>query len=793
MPLNESDTRAKLIDPTLRGRGWTEEFISREVSAGAVYLVAGQPRKQAHGRVDYTLRLSVSPGTQPVTVALIEAKAENYPPAHGLEQAKLYASSKRLNVPFVYSSNGHRFVEFDASTGLTGEPTPMDRFPTPDDLRKRYEAIKGFSLDSAGAKPLLQPYPRGESQRRYYQDAAIRGALEKAAAGDKRALLTMATGSGKTFIAVHLLKKIADAGQLRRALFVCDRDELRSQGLAALKHEFQTDAAAASTANPQKNARIIVATYQTLGVDSDDGDASFFTTHYPEDYFSHIIIDEAHRSAWGKWSQVLTRNPNAVQIGLTATPREFDYPEDSPEARQDKQVTADNIKYFGEPVYQYSIGQGIEDGYLAAMEVQKNDIFLNGYRESEAVTGLQQADLEGKTLQDALTGQEVGIAETRPRYEANSFEAYLMIPDRVEAMCEDLFRRLLDTGGPEQKTIIFCARDVHAENVAIQMNNLYNQWRREQGKPPAADYAFKCTAAGGGADYLPDFRGSSARYFVAATVDLLTTGVDVPGVRNVVFFRYLNSPIAFYQMVGRGTRLNDKAGKLMFRVYDYTDATRLFGRDFTQTFRPEKPAEEKEDGPGELPEGPRSIVVHGVDVQITDAGAYVMTTDDLGQAELVTLEVYKQRLAARLVEDIPALDDFRTAWIDPTERKGMMGRLPDSGRAPLIVRDLTDMADFDLYDVLAEVAYGQAPKTRVDRAGAFEYKNRSWLADMPQAAANALRAIASQFALGGTDNLENPQIFSTPAVAGAGGLAALNEYGPPAQAVAETKRRMFAA
>ena len=645
---------------------------------------------------------------------------------------------------------------------------------------------------------MLRPYLGGESQRRYYQDAAIRAALEKVAAGGNRALLTMATGSGKTFIAVHLLKKFADAGQLVRALFVCDRDELRRQGLGALQAVFGSDAAAASASNPELNARVVVATYQTLGVDTDEGDASFLTTHYPENYFSHIIIDEAHRSAWGKWSEVLKRNPGAVQIGLTATPREFEYPEDSPEAKQDQQVTADNIKYFGEPVYEYSIGQGIEDGYLAAMEVRKNDIFLNGYRESEAVTGLQQSDLVDKTLQDAITGAEVGIAETRDRYDATSFEAYLMIPERVEEMCRSLFDYLLETGGPEQKTIIFCARDSHAENVAIQMNNLYADWRNTLGLPPVQDYAFKCTAASGGADYLPDFRGSSVHHFVATTVDLLTTGVDVPGVRNIVFFRYINSPISFYQMVGRGTRLHPQTNKLMFRVYDYTDATRLFGVDFKTAFTPEKPAEPGDDRPegpgnGGTTDGTRAIVVHGVDVRISDAGSYIMTTNDEGQAVMVTLEEYKQRLAAKLVDDIPALDAFRTTWIDPAQRQDMMGRLPDGGRAPLIVRNLANMEDFDLYDVLAEVGYGQAPKTRVDRADAFEYKNRSWLGNMPQAAANAVRAIASQFSKGGTDNLENPQIFSTPEVAGAGGLQALQEHGPPAETVAETKRRMFSA
>ena len=248
------------------------------------------------------------------------------------------------------------------------------------------------------------------------------------------------------------------------------------------------------------------------------------------------------------------------------------------------------------------------------------------------------------------------------------------------------------------------------------MNNLYADWRNDLGLPPVRDYAFKCTAASGGADYLPDFRGSSVHHFIATTVDLLTTGVDVPSVKNIVFFRYVNSPISFYQMVGRGTRLHPQTNKLMFRVYDYTDATRLFGEDFKTAFAPGKPEETGEDGRDETgngeggSDGTRAIVVEGVDVRISDAGAYIMTTNDDGQAVLVTLEEYKQRLAARLVEDIPALDAFRTTWIDPEQRREMMGRLPDSGRAPAIVQNLTQMEDFDLYDVLAEVGLRPGPK-----------------------------------------------------------------------------------
>ena len=410
MPLNEADVRAKLIDPALHARGWSEDLIRREESAGAVRVIGGKPRRDSKGRVDYTLRLPTTPGGQRIAVALIEAKAESYPPAHGLQQAKLYADSKRLNVPFVYSSNGHQFVEFDVSTGLTHGPARITDFPSPADLRKRYESIKGFSLESPEAKPLLQAYTGGEGQRRYYQDAAIRAALEKIASDEKRALLSMATGSGKTFVAVNLLKKIADAGQLRRALFICDRDELRTQALAALQRVFGDNAGAASGGDPAKNARIIVATYQTLGVADAEDDASFLRTHYPEDYFSHIIIDEAHRSGWGKWSEVLRRNYAAVQIGLTATPREFDYQGMSDDSRADQRISRDNIEYFGEPAYEYSTGQGIEDGFLACMQIHKHDIFLNDYREKEAITGAERSDLEGKRLTDALTGEAVGIA-----------------------------------------------------------------------------------------------------------------------------------------------------------------------------------------------------------------------------------------------------------------------------------------------------------------------------------------------------------------------------------------------
>jgi type I restriction enzyme R subunit len=507
VPLSEADTRAKLIDPALHARGWTEDLIRREETAGAVEIINGKPRRRAKGRTDYTLRVKVNREAQPVAVGVIEAKAENLPPTHGLEQAKLYASCERLNVPFVFSSNGHLFVEFDHSTGLTTSPRPLTAFPGPTDLRARYEHCMGFSLADPEAQPLLARYTGGEATRRYYQDAAIRAALEKIARCKKtgeppRALLSLATGAGKTFIAVQLLKRFADAGQLRRALFVCDRDELRSQAIGAFQNLFGADAAPVSAGNPQKNARVLIATYQTLDVASDEADAKFLATHYPADYFSHIVIDECHRSAWGKWSEVLTRNPNSVQVGLTATPRQLEISEKSKEALADSQVTADNLRYFGEPVYQYDMGQGIDDGYLAACEIQKGRVNLDE-------TGISFEEVLKRHPTDALTGEPVSADELRELYEKTSFEDRILLPDRVLAMCADLFDYLVATGGPEQKTIIFCVRDRHADDVAITLNNLYAHWCAANGRPRLEPYAFKCTASVGGADYIADLKAAS--------------------------------------------------------------------------------------------------------------------------------------------------------------------------------------------------------------------------------------------------------------------------------------------
>ncbi|HEX8164909.1 MAG TPA: DEAD/DEAH box helicase family protein [Beijerinckiaceae bacterium] len=776
-------------------------MVKREVTARPVEIVAGAARRGRLGRIDFVLRVRVNPSTAPVALALIEAKAENLPPNHGLEQAKAYARGKLHNVPFVFSSNGHQFVCFDRRDSTTSPPRPMSEFPTVDELRARYEQRQGFSLTDDRARPLLTPYPGGEADRRYYQDAAIRAVLEKIARGEKKALLVLATGTGKTFIAVNLLRRIADAGQLRRALFVCDRDELRKQALAAFANRFGADAAEVyrreDGSNNAKNARVHIATFQTLGVASEGDDASFLLDHYPPDSFSHIIIDECHRSAWGKWFQVLERNPGAVQIGLTATPRELEIPEDSEEAKNDARIRAHNFRYFGEPVYEYDVAQGIEDGYLAACEIVKRDVFLEGKPAPEAQTGLDREDLSTKVIKDSITGRFAGFEETEAHYDAGVFESRLELPDRVRQMCADLFDHLLATGGPEQKTIIFCQRDSHADWVAVEMNNLYARWAAANSQRAADPYAFKCTASVGGAGVVPDFKGAERSHFIATTVDLLTTGVDVPPLRNVVFFRYMKSPIAFYQMVGRGTRIHEPSGKLMFRVYDYTDATRLFGERFLSDVprvsepTPPPPAKPDQDEPEDTG-GPkvRTFVVEGVTVRIEDGGRFILMKRD-GRDMRVPIQEYRAQLVERLVKEAPDLSAFRNVWIEPQHRRELIDSLVVAGYAPRVLQAVLEMEDYDSFDVLGEAAYGLSPRTRAGRVDQFRSRHKMWLESMPGPGRAVMLALAQQFARGGTEELESPSVLRVPAVARAGGLSALRALGQPQEVLKTTRERLF--
>ncbi len=607
MSMNEADTRYHLIDPVLRDKGYVnkDRITLETILTPAPVEPSGSKgrRRKGPGRTDYLLCVKVDPMPKALPVAVLEAKRESEDPLKGMQQAKGYADCERFDVKYVFSTNGHRYGEFDCTTSLQNGPFPFTNFPPHADLTARYAKDVGINISQPAAAMLFQADSPAWSQSRYYQDAAIRAAFEKIlleqqAGNPPRVLLTLATGAGKTIIATNLLWRMSQAGQLPKpALFLCDRDELREQAYTKLKAAFGDNARIVRTekgGNAAANARVHIATYQTLGLDDDDGFASFLSEHYGEDAFSVIIIDECHRSAWGRWSEVLKRNPKAIHIGLTATPRKLE--ESKHASQEDQEITANNRQYFGEPVYEYTLIQAQEDGYLAACEIVKRKASID----NATFTRDEILKAGVKDIKTGLPLTEDDLAKSE--YTGKDFDDELFIELRTPKMCADLFKLLCENGGPEQKVIVFCTREIHADRVAQHMNNLYVRWCKEHSQTPKDHYAFKCMGgANNGSDMIEPMRGSAERAFIACTVDLLEAGVDIERLNAVVFFRYLQSPIKFYQMVGRGTRIHEETQKYKFWLYDYTDVTQLFGTDFIT--KPPRPGSGGKSGGGELPGG----------------------------------------------------------------------------------------------------------------------------------------------------------------------------------------------
>jgi type I restriction enzyme R subunit len=800
MSKNEAETRYELIDPVLRGKGYRMPYIRLETPAPVEPIGPKGRRRNGPGKTDYLLCVEVPDGPKPLPVAILEAKKEDEDPLKGMQQAKGYSECERFDAKYIFSTNGHRYAKFNKFTGEQTGPFPFCDFPDHQRLTDCYHRHTGIKLEDPNAAPLFEP-DSAAFQSRYYQDAAIRAALEKiiqseAKGEPARVLLSLSTGSGKTIIAANLLWRLHEAERLAKpALFLCDRDELREQAYSKLKAVFGDNARIVRTEkgeNAAKNARIHIATYQTLGLDDDDEEfASFLTEHYGEDAFSVIIIDECHRSAWGKWSEVLKRNPHAIQIGLTATPRQLRESKTAPE--EDVEITANNHQYFGPPVYEYTLIQGQEDGYLAACEIIKRKATIDARVFTKAEV------LAAKPV-NIKTGQPITEEElTKGEYTGKDFDDELFIDMRTPAMCADLFKLLCENGGPEQKVIIFCNREIHADRVAMQMNNLYAKWCREKGHEPKDLYAFKCMGGvNNGSELIEPMRGSGERAFIACTVDLLEAGVDIERLNAVVFFRYLKSAIRFYQMVGRGTRIHEETGKYKFWLYDYTGVTDLFGTDFIT--RPPRPGGGGggggddgggDDGGGGGLERPPVPEIPGQTL-ITPQGRFILSRRD-GRDMPIPVEEYRREMIQRVLREAHDLDNFRQLWIVSQRRRMLIDHLVGDNFSPELVREIDQMTDYDFYDLFAYHGYHARALKRPERKNVYLNDNQAWFESIDPSAASVLRGLGHQFEVGGTEALETPALWDVPEIRAAGGISALRKVGPPVDVVQQAKSRLFAA
>ena len=713
--MNEAETRADHIDPALKAAGWGVVDGSRILREHGITLGRLQGGgKRAKGDVaDYVL---VYRNTK---LGVVEAKAWDKPYTEGVGQAKSYAT--KLAVRFTYATNGQKIYSVDMATGTEGD---VAAYPSPDELWALTfaQAVPGGAAwrDRFAAIPFEDK--GGTWQGRYYQDVAITRVLEAIAAGRDRVLLTLATGTGKTFIAFQLAWKLFQSrwnlsGQPTRrprVLFLADRNILADQAYNAFS-AFPDDALVRidpadirKKGRVPKNGNIFFTIFQTFM--SGPGGAPYFG-EYPSDFFDLIVVDECHRGGAndeGNWRKILDYFAPAVQLGLTATPK--------------RKTNADTYTYFGEPVYQYSLKDGINDGFLTPFKVKQIATTIDDYTH---------------TPDDAVVAGEVVAGK---RYVESDFNKIIIIPER-EAYRVKLFMGMIDQ---REKTLVFCATQDHA----LMVRDLINQTKT--GTDPL--YCVRVTANDGalGDQHLRDFQDNEKTIpTILTTSQKLSTGVDARNVRNIVLMRPVGSMIEFKQIIGRGTRLYD--GKDHFTIYDFVKAHHHFS-DPEWDGEPADPEPTKGAGAegGAAPEPdnepppdttpadakPVKTVVKLADGKARTLQHMSATTFWSADGKPMSAAQFLETLFGALPEFFRDEDQLRALWSAPDTRRKLLEGLADKGfgKEPLAeMQKVIEAQSSDLFDVLAYVAFALAPQTRAQRSAMAKTEVHQKFTDRQQA------------------------------------------------------------
>ncbi len=697
--MNEAETRAELIDPALKAAGWGLVEASR-VRREVITLgrLQGAGVRAAQDIADYVLTYRNH------KLAVIEAKRRDLPDTEGLGQAKKYA--EKLQTRFAYSTNGVGIYQVDMTTGAEQYVTA---YPTPDELWNAVFAEQNVWRDRFAAVPFEDK--GGQWQARYYQDIAIRRVLEAIAAGQSRILLTLATGTGKTFIAFQLAWKLfqsrwnltdwkgeGEPTRRPRVLFLADRNILADQAYNAFS-AFPEDALVRidpeiirKKGRVPKNGNIFFTIFQTFmtGRDAAGQPAPSFGD-YPPDFFDLIIIDECHRGGAndeGNWRGILTHFAPAVQLGLTATPKRKD--------------NVDTYAYFGEPVFVYSLKEGINDGFLTPFKVKQIATTLDDYV---------------YTADDELIEGEI---EEGRRYTESEFNRIIEIAER-ERFRVKLFMQAIDQS---QKTLVFCATQDHAGAV----RDLVNQMKTSR----EPNYCVRVTARDGadGDRFLRVFQDNEKTVpTILTTSQKLSTGVDARNVRNIVLMRPVNSMIEFKQIIGRGTRLFD--GKDYFTIYDFVKAYQRFddpewdGEPIEPVAPVSKPPRgeadetDDEDAPErEKPERPKRVKIRLADGKERSIQHMMATSFWSPDGRPMSAAQFIERLYGELPALFKDEDELRALWSQPDTRRALLDSLAEKGFGGEQLREIERLIDAeksDLYDVLAYIAFALAPITRQER------------------------------------------------------------------------------
>ena len=689
MHYSESDTRANFIDPLLQDCGWKPVNIQREY-----YFTDGRKilnnKRGKRKFVDYLLK------HRNVNLGIVEAKSSDRHPTEGLQQAIDYAND--LNVRFVYSSNGIKHYEFDTSVG---KGDYIERFPSPDDLFRRVVANATVEQERLLVQPLDNS---GSNQPRYYQIVAVNKAIEAISSGRKRVLLTLATGTGKTFIAYQIVYKLfqsrwnLDSADRRpKVLFLADRNVLADQAINTF-NPFEKDLVKINGEEVRRrngvvptNANIFFAIYQAIAETENIGG---YYKQYPADFFDLVIVDECHRGSAneeGSWREILDYFGGAVQLGMTATPKRND--------------NVDTYRYFGEPVYEYSLKQGINDGFLTPYKVKRITTNIDEYvvsSEDKVVSGEHQQQI----------------------YELTDFERKIVIPARTELIAKTILEHI----SVMDKTIIFCVDQQHA----LTMRDMINKHKNVSDP----HYCVRITSDEGevGRQLLERFRDNDKDIpVICTTSQMLTTGVDARNVRNIILVRNILSMVEFKQIIGRGTRLFE--GKDYFSIIDFTGASNLFydptwdgepvievpvetepidGTDKTGVAREPKP-EILIDPPVE----PRPVKV---EVELSNGRKLKVTNVEVRYIDADGKPLTAKEFLEKLIGFIPNIysseEEFRRLWANPDTREQILRKLEQEGfdsEQLDTLREMLSAKDCDIFDVIAYLTYSSEMLTRHQR------------------------------------------------------------------------------
>ncbi len=780
---SETDIRAKFITPAILNAGWKEDQISREVyfTAGRIRVKGNITSRGEKKFVDYILYYKPN-----MPIAIIEAKDNKHAVGDGMQQAlgysdKLLQYSKELDVPFVFSSNGEGFLFHDKTVedGDIERMLNMDEFPSPDELWKKYKAYKGIEVEEK-EKIVTQDYHVGTREPRYYQRVAINRTIEAVANGQERILLVMATGTGKTYTAFQIAYRLWKSGSKRKILFLADRLALVDQTLRGdfrhfkeamhviKKTEVNVDGKDKLVSNKKRGISsedkaydIHLGLYQ--GLSNSDPEVLDAFKDFSPDYFDLVIVDECHRGSAkedSKWREILNYFSSATHIGMTATPKET--------------KEASNIEYFGDPIYTYSLRQGIDDGFLAPYKVIRVtlDIDAEGWRPPKGFL-----DKDGNEVEDRI-------------YNLVDFDRNIVVDERKKLVAAKITEFLRKNGRLGTKTIVFCVDIEHAEGMRTEIANANADLVAKNSK-----YVMRITGDNQeGKNELDNFINPEETYPVIATTSkLMTTGVDAQTCKLIVLDSSIGSMTEFKQIIGRGTRINEEYGKTYFTIMDFRGATRLFADpEFDSDPVMIKELREEDEMPNESDENTEDtkneyeknklptivgednalfkkvgkVYVNGVEVEIIKERVQYMGVD----GKLITesmIDYTKKNVSKKY----PSIEEFQKVWHGTAKKKTVVEEMEQEGIIFDVLREEVGK-DFDPFDLLCHIAYDAKPLTRKERAE--NVKKRNYFAKYGDKARVVIETLLDKYANDGLLTIESMEVLK---------ISPLDRLGTPVELV----------